>query len=1146
MAPPPSGIIFGPIKDWGKGSCKLLLDFCSEEGVKGRRQYILEDVTGWVGIPEFGERGVKALEQAVSNTEQARENWQGEGDWCRAVKLLDRAIAIQDGAANGQLDGYEVDYQTALSEDGMLESITVRPTKATGGAIFGMAHHWTLTTPKGKSNGTKGEPAKWVARLEEVNEEGDFDYENMRKKGKRRKVGPLEAKPLEVLGQELGVDLIEPAIPRGLEDVRANVFRITLPAWNLGESQGEWSMEKLHAPGDWAEEMEEGLEQSSNRIPPTDLSAEEVVELAEELVEGHGQDKVEEDQEMEEEDEDSGGEDRCSSWKRIHEPRRKMEVVEAIRENAEVLEELAELKKEERGLEGELKEVREQLALLAVSMGAGTVEDQAKVQRTISARKGRVEEEKRKEKELKKVEAKRKEAEADKKKERKAQEEAEKVAAQAKAVRDSQQKAWVACEEVLEELARKDRTALNDDELIGLGKKMKEARAMKERIERETRQPLEARVGKSRQVVNGEILKTVEVVMGHKQEITTKGKAELEAAVAKVNLLLRTTAVTEDRTAWVVMAKAGTGEFGDESTWSVCRVAQDIDPLKVAREVEIMLIQVFGRTGVILNVWVEEGVAVRLIVPSVPMPAARDRRALAEKLRGENKNIKGGKRMPKAWGEARVTGFTFDAADAAEATMLVKTGIMWDGKRRKVALFGQGEASQEAFRKEGTPLGPRSGRPAQQTCQQGPVQQTRQQGPAQQTYQQGPAQGAEEEVDVAFVGEAWIDREGKESQRHPTFVLGSSVRKGRRVLVYWQKSLMDDIRVILEEDNLVVVRVSGKKLGGVYASGKWQGRKWEEWLAGVGQKLGGGGEDMVVVEDWNAHSQAWDVTREEDSRGRTMADWLIGNGWSIAGRDSGWTWERMRRGRIERSRIDLFLSKEKEWEGVRKEKLASDHWALLSDILWEDSRESRVLMKRKVVNWESLEREVDEVMEAGAEAEEKWVGGLEGMTPYEKLRSLGSRHTKFLSITERSKKWWDSELSAQLKITRRCRRERLGDDLNQNDRVIRWKTEKEKLRALVRRKKKECWQKFCEENGEKDPWEVVKWAKDPWHIRGTMGKLVDEEGKECQGDEEKAASLVADHFKWREDGRQVEDAERGQVEDAECGQVEDAERGQAE
>ncbi|KAF8433454.1 hypothetical protein BGX38DRAFT_1333744 [Terfezia claveryi] len=310
MAPPSRGVIFGPIKNWGKGSCKLLLEFCSEEGVKGRRQ---------------------------------------------AVELLSRAIAIQDGVANGQLNGYEVDYQTALKED-VCTSARVEASLPT---IFPTRHRLAPmainekptradSPATRKGNGTKGEPAKWVARLEEVNEEGDSDYKNIKKKGKRRKLEPLEAKPLKVLGQELGVDLMEPAIPWGLEDISANIFGITPPAWNLGESQGEWLRKKPRALKDWAEEMEKGLERASDSIPPTDLSVEEVEELVEELVEGHGQDKVKEDQKIEGEEGDSEGEDRRSSWKRIYEPRTEMEVVEAIRGNAEVLEELAELKKEER------------------------------------------------------------------------------------------------------------------------------------------------------------------------------------------------------------------------------------------------------------------------------------------------------------------------------------------------------------------------------------------------------------------------------------------------------------------------------------------------------------------------------------------------------------------------------------------------------------------------------------------------------------------------------------------------------------------------------------------------------------------------------------------------------------------------------
>ena len=48
------------------------------------------------------------------------------------------------------------------------------------------------------------------------------------------------------------------------------------------------------------------------------------------------------------------------------------------------------------------------------------------------------------------------------------------------------------------------------------------------------------------------------------------------------------------------------------------------------------------------------------------------------------------------------------------------------------------------------------------------------------------------------------------------------------------------------------------------------------------------------------------------------------------------------------------------------------------------------------------------------------------------------------------------------------------ESINQEGRIRRWKAEKEKMRIIVREKNKECWKKFCEENREKDSWEVVK------------------------------------------------------------------------
>ena len=68
----------------------------------------------------------------------------------------------------------------------------------------------------------------------------------------------------------------------------------------------------------------------------------------------------------------------------------------------------------------------------------------------------------------------------------------------------------------------------------------------------------------------------------------------------------------------------------------------------------------------------------------------------------------------------------------------------------------------------------------------------------------------------------------------------------------------------------------------------------------------------------------------------------------------------------------------------------------------------------------------------------------------------------------------------------------------------------------MREKKKECWKRFCEENGEKDPWEVVKWAKDAWKIRKVMKSLRDTNNNPLNTDEEKTEGMIRYHFMWND------------------------------
>ena len=183
----------------------------------------------------------------------------------------------------------------------------------------------------------------------------------------------------------------------------------------------------------------------------------------------------------------------------------------------------------------------------------------------INSNKTRVEEERRKEVERKKIKEIKRQAEERKKKEEKALKEAEKLAAQVQAVKDSQRKAAEACEAEVDSLTRIDRDNISAEDLIKLGEKRKEAMGMKRKIEEDSNREVESRVGDRKQVVNGKILKTVRIVVAHINPIDGRGKADLEKAVGETSKLLDKLARTNRAQGWKVKATAGMREQNDES-----------------------------------------------------------------------------------------------------------------------------------------------------------------------------------------------------------------------------------------------------------------------------------------------------------------------------------------------------------------------------------------------------------------------------------------------------------------------------------------------------------------------------------------------------------------------------------------------------
>ena len=60
--------------------------------------------------------------------------------------------------------------------------------------------------------------------------------------------------------------------------------------------------------------------------------------------------------------------------------------------------------------------------------------------------------------------------------------------------------------------------------------------------------------------------------------------------------------------------------------------------------------------------------------------------------------------------------------------------------------------------------------------------------------------------------------------------------------------------------------------------------------------------------------------------------------------------------------------------------------------------------------------------------------------------------------------------------------------------------------------KRECWQRYAEEQSWDDMWKLVKFTKDPWRTKETMKDLKDDDGVKCESDNDKLQALVNRNF----------------------------------
>ena len=64
---------------------------------------------------------------------------------------------------------------------------------------------------------------------------------------------------------------------------------------------------------------------------------------------------------------------------------------------------------------------------------------------------------------------------------------------------------------------------------------------------------------------------------------------------------------------------------------------------------------------------------------------------------------------------------------------------------------------------------------------------------------------SEKEIGTVFVGEAWIEKYGRGTQTHLSFVLISIAKSRRRVMACVTKEMKEEVEVVKEEDNHIIL-----------------------------------------------------------------------------------------------------------------------------------------------------------------------------------------------------------------------------------------------------------------------------------------------------------------------------------------------------
>ena len=293
-------------------------------------------------------------------------------------------------------------------------------------------------------------------------------------------------------------------------------------------------------------------------------------------------------------------------------------------------------------------------------------------------------------------------------------------------------------------------------------------------------------------------------------------------------------------------------------------------------------------------------------------------------------------------------------------------------------------------------------------------------------------------MDISFIGEPWRSGDIKSTsfndgtQLHDAYLHGAGDKQKDIVVRDWSKNIAEEVQVLTAGKKEIWIAVRGVKIRGVYRRGEEGVVDIQEWIRTMDTVASN--EERVDLGDWNAHHDSWHMKGESNRRGNYLHVTMQLNGMGLVQQQKTPTF---RRGE-QQSRIDLAFATEKlVTKPPTEEWLTSDHVAILITIKAQTTTKS-LTVEKSVTDKVELEALLCGLEKVGREMQGTWYTSLIGDTPYNKVKHLVAESQRVMKINERSKRWWDKELSEQVKKVAAAGRGGTGGGRRENNN-IRWK-----------------------------------------------------------------------------------------------------------